>query len=126
MPDGNERYKKQPRPESIEMLIRYLKGRNYDILKIDDQVILIKRKNKSDLKVYMTNIYHFAFADLEEVMMRSGINAIVSMSDWNSYTNEAKEMAKSRGVGLFTFKEFLGAVNYEGHKFLNYQIPRRA
>ena len=54
-----------------------------------------------------------------------GITCIVTMSMWNSYSSDAKEYAKERGIGLFRFGEFMGALYYEGNKFLDYIPPER-
>ena len=43
------------------------------------------------------------------------------MSAWNSYTQEADLYCKSQGKGLFCFREFMGALNYDGKKFINYR-----
>jgi len=120
------KYEKIPRPESIETFIKYLNS-NPIVIKIERkglQLIEIIRKGKSNLKVFMTNIYIVSLADVYEILSEVGqIDAIVTMSAWNSYTKEAKEECKKRGIGLFKFKEFMGAVYYDGQQFLDYVHP---
>ncbi|WP_457756139.1 hypothetical protein [Thermodesulfatator indicus] len=120
------KYEKIPRPESIETFIKYLNS-NPIVIKIERkglQLIEIIRKGKSSLKVFMTNIYIVSLADVYEILSEVGqVDAIVTMSAWNSYTKEAKEECKKIGIGLFKFKEFMGAVYYEGQQFLDYVHP---
>lgn len=119
-------YKKVPKPESIQALCRYLNS-NPVVFKTElpePQLLHIKRVDKPDLTIFLTNIYIVAVADVYEILARySEIDAIVTMSAWNSYTNEAKESCRTKGAGLFQFKELLGAVYYTGDKFLDYEAP---
>ena len=41
-----------------------------------------------------------------------GFDALVTISMWNSYTSEAKKYALENQFGLFTFREFMGALNF--------------
>ena len=120
------RYKKVPRPESIETFIRYLSS-NPVIISIERkglQLVDIIRNGKSNLKVFMTNIYIVGLADVYEILSEVGhVDAIVTMSAWNSYTQEAKEECRRKNIGLFKFKEFMGAVYYDGQQFLDYIHP---
>lgn len=122
MPESG-RYEKVPRPESIETLCRYLRSNPVvsSVESLDSQLVLVRRTQKSDLKVFLTNAYIVGEADAYEAFdAHQDLDAIVTMSAWNSYTRLAKELCKSRGVGLFKFKEFLGAVYYDKHKFMDY------
>ena len=72
----------------------------------------------------MTNIYIVGLADVYEILTQAHpLDAIVTMSAWNSYTTEAEAYCKEQSIGLFKFKEFLGAVYYEGDKYLDYIPP---
>lgn len=127
MPDGNPRYQKVPRPESIEKLLGYLKGnkRVKRVSGLDAQNYEIIRDSGVSLIVHLTNTYIVGEADVYEILSGNGdIKCIVTMSAWNSYTASAKEMCRERGVGLFTFTEFLGAVYYDGRKFVDYTPPK--
>lgn len=121
-------YEKVPRPESRESLINYLKGSQVidGVEELSYQVINVIRDGKPAVKTFLTNIYVVSIADVYEIMgEHPDLNAIVTMSAWNGYSKEAKQDCKQRGVGLFTFKEFLGAVWYKGPRFLNYTPPER-
>ena len=121
-------YEKVPRPESIDALVGYLRKNDVvaSVELVPPQILQVRRVRKSNLRVFMTNSYITGEADVYEILGHNrGVNVIVSMSAWNSYTSSAKELCEERGVGLFTFKEFLGAVYYDGHRFLDYQPPDR-
>ncbi|MGC4019223.1 MAG: hypothetical protein QM793_08395 [Muricomes sp.] len=74
----------------------------------------------------MTNIYIVSETDVEEILLSfPEIDCIVTVSAWNSYTGQAKILSISKGIGLFKFKEFLGALYYDDRKFINYEPPKR-
>jgi hypothetical protein len=123
MPDQNPRFEKVPRPESIDTLIRYLRSSKVviDVEKVDEQIIRVERSNGPAITVFLTNIYIVGEADAVEILSEHrGIDCIVTMSVWNGYTSNGKDHCRREGVGLFTFKEFLGAVYKKGKKFLDY------
>lgn len=125
MPDYGK-YEKVPRPESVQTLIKYLKT-NTKVAKVEqesEQIIQVTRVALYQLRIFMTNIYTVSLADVYEIIAEDNqINAIVTMSAYNSYTADAKEFCKEKLLGLFEFKEFLGAVYYDNNKFLNYLPP---
>ena len=90
----------------------------------DGQILLLTRYGSSDIKVFLADIYILGEADVNEIIgLCPDINAIVVMNNWNTYTSSAKQMCKELNVGLFDFKEFLGAVYYEGQQFVDYISP---
>lgn len=121
-------YEKNPRPESRNKLINFLRGTRGvgGVEEVSYQVITVIRNEKPTVKTFLTNVYIVSLSDVYEIMSEHpDLNAIVTMSAWNGYSKEAKEDCRRRGVGLFTFKEFLGAVWYKGSRFLNYTPPER-
>ena len=52
-------------------------------------------------------------ADVIEIMSDYKIDSIVTMSIWNGYSLEAKMHGRDLGVGVFLFKELMGALNLE-------------
>jgi hypothetical protein len=126
MPDFG-RHEKVPRPESVEALVRLLQ--NCPVVKqvsADGQLLtILRRGNKKDLQVFMTNVYIVSVADIHEILAdQHGIDAIVTMSDWNAYSQEAEALCMEHGIGLFKFREFLGAVYYDADRFINYRPPK--
>lgn len=123
MPDQNPMFEKIPRPESIDALIKYLESSKVvnTVEKIDEQLIRVDRTIGTSLIAFLTNIYIVGEADVFEIISQNNdIDCIVTMSAWNGYTSKAKTHCSREGVGLFTFKEFLGAVYRTGKKFLDY------
>lgn len=126
MPDGNPKFKKHPRPESIEAFIKYvLRSKVVDSVELEhSQVVIVTRNNGRSLRVYMTNLYIVGLADVAEILAdEEDIDAIVTLSGWNSYSSEAKSYCKENEIGLFKFKEFLGAVYFNNSKFIEYIHP---
>jgi len=121
-------YIELPRPASIRTLIAYLEDSPVvkEVKKEGKQVIHITKENGNTLKIYLTNLYIVGEADVTDIMARiPNLNGIVTMSAWNSYSQEAKDLCKEKNVGLFLFKEVLGAVYYDGKKFLDYKTPKK-
>jgi hypothetical protein len=121
------KYEKIPRPESIQFFIECLTShRKISAIKREGgQVLFIKRQQGlSNLKVFMSNVYIVGLAEVHEILgQESGLNAIITLAPYNSYTFEAKEYCKENNIGLFRLKEFLGAVHYGEKKFLDYISP---
>jgi len=127
MPEGGK-YKKLPRPESIEAFKKFVstKPTVQKVEQLGPQLFKIHRVGKDDITVHLTNIYIVSEADVQEILADNPqIDCIVTISAWNSYTKDAKNLAKENKIGLFKFKEFLGAVYYDGNKFLDYETPGR-
>jgi hypothetical protein len=125
MPDSGH-FEERPRKESVDIFVKYLKSNPVveDVIVESECRLIVRRKSKADLRVYLTNTYVLGDADVHEIFSEDpNIDAIVTMSQWNGYSESAKLNCKGRGVGLFKFGEFLGAVYYEGEKFLDYSPP---
>ncbi|ABR33067.1 hypothetical protein [Clostridium beijerinckii] len=123
MPEGGK-YEKLPRPESVKALIKFVSANSFvsDIEELDQQILKIIRVGKSNLIVYLTNIYIVSEADVNEILLENrSIDCIVTVSAWNKYTSMAKNEAKEKNIGLFKFKEFLGAIYYDGQEFIDYE-----
>lgn len=128
MPDSGK-YNKTPRPESIDFFVKTIGGRD-DVIHVDkiDEVtyIIARNRGKKKLKVFLTNIYIVGLVDIIEIISAvEKLDAIVTMSGWNGYSNEAKEYAKINHVGLFKFGEFMGAMRFSGNRFLDYMPPEK-
>lgn len=126
MPDSNPRFQKLPRPETIEAFVKYVSNSKVvlNVTLVKPQLLIVTKTDGAFLKVHITNIYIVGEADVAEILADEGeIDAIVTLSAWNSYSSRAKSICRDQGVGLFVFKEFLGAVYYSGQKFLDYIHP---
>jgi len=126
MPDANPRFQKLPRPETIEAFVKYVSNSKVvsNVIQVKPQLLIVTKTDGAPLKVHMTNIYIVGEADVAEILADEGeIDAIVTLSGWNSYSTRAKSICRNQGVGLFVFKEFLGAIYSSGQKFLDYIHP---
>lgn len=121
-------YGKRPRPQQREFLVRSLlqRGSVDDVTEVDDHHYVVEREGKSTLHVYLTNKYMLSVADVMEILEEShDTNCIVSTMGHNRYSPEAKEYCRDLGVGLFRTPELLGAVYYDGDRFIDYMPPER-
>lgn len=65
------------------------------------------------INIYLTNLYTAGEADLMEMASKVGnLDCIVTMSNWNQYTTDARRFALSKKIGLFDMSEFMGALNF--------------
>ncbi len=122
MPEGG-RYQKIPRPESIQYFLDAIGGHNKvrKIEQVEEQLFKITKTNGRKVLVHLTNIYVVSEAEVIEIMSsHNHIDAIVTISTWNSYSVNGKEVAKANKIGLFLMDEFMGALNFEGNLFINY------
>ncbi len=87
----------------------------------------IKRKRfYPKLKVYIADVYILTVSDVNEIMVSyPEVNCIVIISNWDHYTNRAKEEARINGIGVFTLTEFLEALNYRGEEFLDTGVAKK-
>jgi hypothetical protein len=112
-------------PDSVNIFLRYVEGsrsvRGIEKIRFDRYVV---EREKDQLDVVLVNIYTVSELDVLDILAENpGVNAIVTVSGWNGNTKRAEDMALREGVGLFTFREFMGAVHYYGDDFLTYVPP---
>ncbi|SKB01327.1 hypothetical protein [Sporosarcina newyorkensis] len=120
------RYEKKPRPDSIKYFLNAI-GRHDKVQKIEqieEQLFKISKTNGRNISVHLTNIYIVSEAEVIDIMSgHDHIDAIVTISNWNSYSESGKEIAKANKIGLFLMNEFMGALNFEGNFFIDYLTP---
>jgi hypothetical protein len=80
----------------------------------DGQIFRLERTMElTPITCYLTNLYAVGEADVIRVAaLGNDVDCIVTMSAWNGYTRQAKEFARGRKMGLFTFREFMGALHW--------------
>lgn len=106
----------KPRTESYDFFENVL--RSHDkvkrFIREGEQIYKVIKNNGDTIIVYLTNLYTVGVADYYDIVENNNnITAIVTASNWNSYTREAKEEGKKNRVGVYVIKEFLGALNYD-------------
>jgi hypothetical protein len=95
------------------------------VAKESQNVFAVKRGGAlSDVRVWVCDVYTLGLADYFKITQKDPeLNAIVTMSGYNSWTREAKEQGYDDEVAVFKFGEFMGALNCDGGEFLHY-TPR--
>src|SRR4051794_3017222 len=80
-----------------------------------DQVYIVERKSGPDVRVWLCDIYTLGVADYYEIREADpDIDAIVVVSLWNSYTEDAADQARDDGIGIFKPGEFMSALHRSG------------
>lgn len=93
------------------------------IVSLGEDLYHIERTGgRTSLRILVADIYIFSELDLFDTEV-SDFDAIVLIGFYNRYSNSAKKIAKDMGKGVFTFREFFGALNFTNDKFLNY-VPK--
>ncbi len=122
----SNKYNKYPLPSTVDFFISATSNHSKvaSVLEMSQYFYEVKRIGLPNLKIALSNIYVLGEADVHEMLAEyDGVDCIVVGGNWNTYTGAAKQLAKDCGVGLFQFREFFGAINNEGNKFLNYVTP---
>ena len=106
-------YSDVPRPDSVLYFEQSLRRHSNIIYyeKMEDFVYKLVLGNGNIYLVWLTNKYTVSINDVVE-KIDEGFDALVTISMWNSYTFEAKKYALENQFGLFTFREFMGALNF--------------
>lgn len=106
-------YSDVPRPESVLYFEQSLRRHSNIVYyeKMEDFVYKLVLGNDNIYLVLLTNKYTVSINDVVE-KIDEGFDALVTISMWNSYTSEAKKYALENQFGLFTFREFMGALNF--------------
>lgn len=109
-------YTRYPRPESIAFFERAISDHHITehLEKLDEYLYRIYRYQKTTFDVLVTNHYILGLADYYELIDEyPNIQGIVTISNWNDYTHQAKVAAREYHVGIFVMKELLGALNWD-------------
>lgn len=112
-----------PEPESIAAFVAAVENHDkvLSVTRRDDANILdVSLESGESIAVFMTNTYVVGVADVQEVSRKfEDIGAIVTLSAWNMVSKEARQFGSGRKVGVFTWRDFFGALNYK--KFWLYE-----
>lgn len=114
-------YSRYPRPESIDFFERAISNHNAILhwIKLDEYLYRIFRHQMPTCDILVTNHYTIGLADYYELIgEHPSIHGIVTISNWNGYTHQAKVIARENHVGLFIMNELLGALHWnEPYKY---------
>ncbi|MEH7590882.1 hypothetical protein V7247_29520 [Priestia megaterium] len=119
---------RRPRRESVDYFISRMKSHSTveDIHNLEgkENIFRITKTNEKELIVYLTDFYIVSEAEVYDIMTECpSINAIITLSNWNSYSHLGRETARENNIGLFVMREFMGALNFDGTQFINYISP---
>lgn len=113
---------------TLSRIKNHYKVKNIEVLQREFFYALLEIERSGtlpNLQVYVADVYILTADDVAQIVSKyPGINSIVVISNWNQYTDKAKELAKEYNVGVFTFIEFMRALNYGGEKFLETGNPK--
>ena len=110
MPD---QYIKFPREESILYFERAMNGHDKVLSwrKISDSYYEIHRKELPSIFVFVSNFYVLSISDYFEITSEYEVDCLITISNWNSVTQDAYDYGKKNSIGVFTMNEFMGALN---------------
>jgi len=111
----------EARPAQREMFRTYLLSKQVitDVSELRPGVFVVKKKGVREFLVRLVDIYTVSVADVARLLSEEPtISAIVTSSVWNSFTSDAVTFANEQGIGLFGFREFMGAVHRQGPVFV--------
>ncbi|MDO6658002.1 hypothetical protein [Anaerobacillus sp. 1_MG-2023] len=112
----------KPHKTSLAFLEERLSAHNkvVNFTKTDEYFYKIQRcTGLVEINLLLVDCYTIGFAEYIYFKKEFPIaNAIVTSSNWNRYTLDAKNAARQEEVGLFNIGEFLGALNFD--EFWNY------
>jgi hypothetical protein len=88
-------------------------------------VYVIERHNLPGVRVWVCDVYTLGIADYLAIREQSpDVGCIVTMSGYNAYTPQAKAQGLGDEVGVFKFKELMGALHSNREDFVAYQPPK--
>ncbi len=122
-------WSEKARPESIEFFEKAISGHDKvsRLRQAGKQAYEIERtEDLPPVRVWLCNVYRVSAADVVEIHAEDPeVDAIVTISNWNGVTAEGKEAGRELDTGVFVFKHLMGALNYEGERFVDYRPPER-
>ena len=72
------------------------------------------------MNLWLCNVYILSESDVASILAAwPEVHAILSASNFNSYTGGAKAMARAEDVGVFMWAELFSALHREGDPFLD-------
>ena len=103
MPD---QFIKFPRVESIQYFESAMYGHNKVLRckKISDSYYEIQREDLPPIFVFVSNYYALSVSDYYEITSEYQIDCLVTISNWNRVTQDAYELGRRNGIGVFTMK----------------------
>ncbi len=79
---------------------------------VEDGQYTLTRSNGQNINVFICECYCFCVAEYMETVANIGRqDAIIINGNWCDYTDEVKKHCRDDGVGVFTIRGFMAALN---------------
>ncbi len=89
----------------------------------NNAIFWVSLKDGRSLKVFVTNTYYFTEYTFNKILtVDPNIDTIICSNPYASYSMDAKVLCILEKIGLFSLKEFMGAIRKQGQDFLNYLL----
>ncbi len=112
------------RYNQVRSLIEKFLARHSRIKKLtelDQGSMLVELKGGRTLKVFVTHTYLFTDYTLDRIIEADpAIDAIICSNPYGQYSTSAKQHCIANNIGLFNLGEFMGAINFDGERYLNF------
>lgn len=99
---------------TISFLEKVLRGHSKveDFTRTQDILFEIELENGTTHKVLLLNEYTLGVANIAKAIDEFGsVDFILTGSNWNAYTMEAKQYGLDNNIGIFIIDEYIGAIN---------------
>ncbi len=91
--------------------------------KLNIYMFEVTLKDYRNLRIFVTNTYFFTEYTFNQITaIDPAIDAIICSNPSSSYTEDAKFLCIDQNIGLFSLREFMGAIRKKGNEFLNYLL----
>lgn len=122
---AREKNRQKPFPSSVSYFENVIGNHNAvkSLVEVSENVYEIQRTGaRPPIRILVADIYVVSEADIFEIATTyHGLDCILLIGFYNTTSWAARERAKSENMGLFNMKEFFGALNFIGEKFINYE-----
>ncbi|MDA8030189.1 MAG: hypothetical protein MPK62_03475 [Alphaproteobacteria bacterium] len=77
----------------------------------------IELMNEKTIHMLLVHEYNLSVATIQWAQAKfPEVDYIVTSMDWFGYTKDAKQYGKNNDLGIFTFREFMGALHRKNPK----------
>jgi hypothetical protein len=97
-----------------------------EVQDVCERTLKIRRPGLADIDAVFEDQYTLGITKLHQALdWHPNVNAVINVGGYAGCTEEAREAARGMGISLFTLKEFMGALNYDGRRFTDYRSPSK-
>jgi hypothetical protein len=126
---ARDKNKQKPLSSSVSYFERVIGNHTAvaSIKEVSENIYEIERVfPRTPVRILVADIYVVSEADIIEIVSEHhNLDCVLLIGFYNRTSLAAKERAKSENIGLFDMKEFFGALNFVGEKFINYEPKKQ-